>query len=1091
MQAVIRFLGGREGEETKILLLLSTGFSTGVFIAFMQATSESLFMSRVGSEYASEAFLVRGGLGVISTSIYVYLQRKMKFSALALFNALFVCLYVFGIRIAYDLYDPKIVSFTLFVMFGPVVSITLLSFWGIFGRVFDVRASKRVIGGIDTGQLLAIFLSFFAIIALRSYIVDDTANFLWISALGAAGTVLMTLVLVQKYNLDSVRVGGGTNKRSTEKKKHRQSHAGYMSILKDNYYLLLSLFLILSVCASSYNEFTYLTSIDTWYKGDEESITIAVSTIDALIIVVGFLVQSFVNDYIMSKFGLKISLMVMPIFLGIFTIGSIVAGHLFSYESAASGYFVFFSFNVMGRILTASLRDSLENPAFKTFFFPLDAETRYDIQSRIEGVVKEVAELIGGGTLILLGLLSFFKFIYFSYVLMFVVAACVYVAAKLFTQYKRSLQKSLLRQKRLSKERGQQQEKTVVDLLKREMSSRNDKAALLATKVMERTDPIAFRDDLLGLLKSQHASLRRYAYHKFSELNLFEKYEDLSKCAETEHHAGVKEEASKALAVLERAHRFRPSFDVLDRMSKSDDMPKRKLAAQLLRKTKGGDYSNVLQSLMRDINPGVRNEAIISVGQMRLAEFWVEVINNLHLPAYSNTAKAALVCGRRAAFQPVDLVFYRTNQKEDTMFRIVQIIGRIGGREAIERLWKKVDYPNKKILNQVVLFLNYNGYQATGVRAERMKIQIEAAIGNIVWNLNALLYIKGLRIHAVDKMLMKALEEENAEYYDEIFTTMSVIYDPQSVELVRENIDMGSSESITYAIELMNVFLDDNIKPRLFPLYDDLRPEERVTKLSDHYAIEKFKNYEDLLCQIAHRDYEKTNRWTKALALYKLASLDNTPASTHLMANIFHPDKLLLQTTAYAIYKKNKTLYRESTSRMTTGVAKWLDASILPPSAHSNTGSAHTQQRTLLLVERTILLKKTELFAEIQGDLLTELSDVCEDMHINKGQTFIKEGDSGDKPIYIILRGEVEVSHQGRELKKMSKGVVGLNNLTTSDKFRNTYTALGEVHLLVVGMEEFFNLAGKYPRMVEAMLRYARGGEKEEVRETAEVERIA
>ncbi|MCY4419007.1 MAG: cyclic nucleotide-binding domain-containing protein [Cytophagales bacterium] len=1069
MIGIVKFLGGREGEETRILLLLGVGFFTGIFVAFMQAPAEGLFMSQVGAEYADKAFFLRGGLGVISASAYVFLQRHMKFSTLSVLVAITVCLSLFALRLSYEGFENRIVSFVLFIMFGPIVSITLLSFWGIFGRMFDVRAAKRVIGGIDTGQLFATLLSFFVIIALRTKILDHTVDLIWVSCFASLGALFMILIIVRKYDLNTMKMG--TTLSNATKSPDREEKVGYGAILSNRYYRLLSAFLILSVAASAFNEFSYLTSITRWYEGDEANITVAVSSIDALVIIVGFLVQSFVNDYIISKFGLKVSLMVMPIFLGVFTIGSIVAGHAFGYEEIGAGYFLFFSFNVMGRILTASLRDSLENPAFKTFFFPLDARIRYDVQSRIEGVVNQVAEIIAGGALILFGLLLYFKFIYFSYVTVLIVLGCIYLASKLFESYKISLRESLSRQKRIMQEKGQQKGRTVLGILQREIESNNHKSAIFSLKVMERTDPIVMRDTLIPMLRNYHPAVRSYAYHKCGELNLFEKQERIRSALKMEAHAEVKKIGERTLSSIEAFSKQSHPPEEIKTLIFSEDEQERKKAVQLIRKSSDDITSGLLRTLIRDAHPEVRTEAILSAGQMKFSTLWAEIIGNLHLPTYSNVAKAALIKGGESSFQPVDLVFYRTNQHEETMLKVIQVIGRIGGKEAIERLWRKIDFPNQKILNQVVLYLNANGYQATKIRAERMKIQIEAAIGNIAWNLNAISYIQSHKGHPLDRLIIEALQEENEWNYESIFSVMSIVYDLQSVELVRENIELDSVEGVAYAMELMSVFLDEDIKPRLFPLYDDLKLDERLSRLSDFYALDPFRNYQDLLYQLIHRDYEKISRWAKGLALYRLQFMKSVPVGIELQANLFNPDRLLLQTTAHVIYKKDRNAYKSYVARLPQATAKWLDATLIPP---VNLGKNEEWKRKLLRMEIALFLNRIEMFKEMEGSILAELADVTEEKTFEKGEVFVKRGDSGDKPIYVIFRGEVDVSKDDEHVRVMKEGLIGLRNLTTSDFFQHTYKARTKLTLLVVRMEHFFNLAGKHPSMVESMLKYAR-----------------
>jgi hypothetical protein len=63
---------------------------------------------------------------------------------------------------------------------------------------------------------------------------------------------------------------------------------------------------------------------------------------------------------------------------------------------------------------------------------------------------------------------------------------------------------------------------------------------------------------------------------------------------------------------------------------------------------------------------------------------------------------------------------------------------------------------------------------------------------------------------------------------------LAMLYDTRSIQLVKENIDSGTSEGITYAVELLDVFLSDQLKQRVIPVLDDLTDNERINKL-DYY----------------------------------------------------------------------------------------------------------------------------------------------------------------------------------------------------------------------------------------------------------------
>ena len=788
----------------------------------------------------------------------------------------------------------------------------------------------------------------------------STLSILWISVVSSFGIFFVAIKIVSSHNLDG---GVGSQLAVVDNKSTSaqvKSKVSYLDLFRNKYFLMLSMFLVFSVCASKFNEFTYRSAMFAWHSGDEAALNKTYSIIDAIIIVVSFLVQSFLNDYIISKYGLKISLMIMPILLGLFTVGAIVSAHVFGYDPSLNDYFIFFSFNVMGRILTAALRDALENPAFKMFFFPVNERDRFDVQSRIEGVVNSFAALAVGVILIVLGAVQYFEIVHFSYILLLMVIGAVIMAARLFGEYKTTLKKSLLEQKRKLHGGVLQMSNDIWSVLRKGLSASSSSVVIYTFKLFEHIDPFALRKYLPQALLSSSPAVRSYAYRKCVEINNVEHLYDIQKAARSENNAQLTQLAQEVTIQLTRSKAAKPSVAELSKMLRSKDPKIRMRMAQTLGNLPGNKHTVMLTELLQDPHPVVRKAAIISAGHLKAPELWSTIITSMPFATYTNVCSSALAVSGKAVFQTVDMLFYRTGQQLRIMLKVIQALGKLGGNEGMERVWKKIDYPNKHIFRECVSAMSLNTYRTQGLRSSRLKIQIEEDIGKIAWNINLLLSVP--RKHLVDRLLIDAIEKENKQNQDSMFRVMSMIYDPQSIQLVKENVDFGTPESLTYAIELMDTFLDELIKPKIFPLLDDLQPAERIAKLSQHYAPEKFNGYEDVLNQIINRDYNYISRWTKSLAIYRLSSLSTAKITQDLVANIFNPDMYLLQVTAFVIFQKDKHEYRRYMQRIDSKVAKRIDALLLPPPQLSEAANWH---RLLLDLEIAIFLKTVPLFANL------------------------------------------------------------------------------------------------------------------------------
>ncbi len=1067
------FLGAEKGEEKQMWLLLGIGVFMGFFLASYQVGAETLFLTTVGAEYLDKAFFMAGAAGILSTGLYVQVQKKANFSSLVISNALLIFLFVAGLRatFTYTEYNTEsegfhYLPFLLFVMIGPITSITLLSFWGVFGRIFNLKQAKRIIGGIDTGQLVATMAAFFSIPVLTRTIINDTHDLLFISAVSSFGILFFTIWIVKDFNLDSA-----TKIRKSDTVKQKK----YLDLISDKYLRLLSIFMIFSMGSAVFAEYVYFSATEIFYP-DETELRDFISIVNGIVMGLSFFIQSFINDIIIGKYGLKVSLMVMPLILALFTLGAIVSGHIFVYDVKSDEMLFFFIFLVVGKVFTSALRDALENPAFKLFFLPFDTKIRFDIQSRIEGVVNEIAVLVAGSILLLMGTLEFFKLIHYAYFIMVLAFFIVYFAGKLFTEYKTELKKTLKSQKSRMKGGGTRNEHNTINVLKKELRDRDPKKVLNALKLMERMEPILLDFSLLDFVRSEHKSLRIYAYRRLAEHRSFNTLDILEREVKKEDDEDVLKMANFAIKVLGEMRDYKLSELGVKKLVRSTDIKDRIYAARLLAKMDDDKYVPFLIELMRDINPNVRRAAMISAGKLKRPEFWSILIENLHLPTYSNTADSAIISAGENVFSSIDSAFYKTGQELETQLKIIQILGKIGGKSATELLWKKIDFPEKSIVSELLLSLSYIGFEAKDFQAARIRLGVDQDIGDVAWNMKALVDIP--KKDFIDRMLIDAFREENKVNFDNIFMLLSMSYDAQSIKLVRDNIDMGTTDSVSFGLEMLGIFMDENMKPKLVAVLDDVSDQDKLNNLGEYYPPESFESYHDLLLQIINRDYNHVNKWTKALSLYKLIHLRDVEITDDIIANLFNPDPFMMQTAGAVIYKLDKEAYHYHTKRLKTSKKKELDKAIVPPVFKSEEESFHQK---LLYVERAILLKQIDSFSKIPGEILIKVAMCFTEIKVAQGVSIIEKGDGGNSPLYIVLNGELRV-HDGDELIKEigEKEIIGHKQIIGTDINKYAVTTNKETILLVISKDELYDKVSRHIEMVDGILTIVNEDENKE-----------
>ena len=419
---------------------------------------------------------------------------------------------------------------------------------------------------------------------------------------------------------------------------------------------------------------------------------------------------------------MKVALMTMPLILILFTVGAIFVGHIFGYETKTDDFILFFVLTGTGKLFTAALKDALENPAFKLFFLPLDIKIRFDVQTRIEGVVNEIAVFAAGAAQLALGLLVFFKLIHYSYFIVALAAMVVYLSSKLFEEYKKTLKSTLEKQKANLKGEGRRNENSLVHVLKQEIKSKDEDQIINALRIFEKVEPIEFEFTLLDLINVRQPNIRKYAYQKLGDRLCWEALDIIVADMKTEGNENVLKIAKETYKKLKEAESFKltdVSIKELVRSTAADDRVK---GARLLVKASEDRHIAYILELLRDINPRVRSAAMVTAGKVKRPELWPVLIENLHLSTYGNSAMSAIKASGDNTFHALDSSFYKTGQHHLTMLRIIQVLGRIGGRGATELLWKKIDFPDKKIISELLLSLSYIGFVARDFQTARIKL---------------------------------------------------------------------------------------------------------------------------------------------------------------------------------------------------------------------------------------------------------------------------------------------------------------------------------------------------------------------------------
>jgi ATP:ADP antiporter, AAA family len=984
-------------ESGKMTLLLLMGFVMGMFIACLSVAAQSLFLIHFPAQRdLALAFVVSGFFALVATLVYNFLQGRIHFIALGGLSLLTITGLTALVEFGEQLFaSPHTIHYFGFTLILPFTFINLLVFWGCFGRLFNLRQAKRLLGSVDAGFLIASLIAFFSIPQILKYV--DTPALYSISLASIIGYFLL-FALLSRYFVTE----GFTLKE--EREKHKK--LDYTQILKVRYVFLMSGFVIITMVGLRFIDFSFLQT--TQIQFDEEYVPIFLSYFEAVVVIFSFLFQVLAADRIVAMYGMRVASFINPFLTGLFTVGALLLGLTFGYTiEAGESFVIFFIMVAMSKLVMQATREALDEPVMKLYMLPVESHYRLDVQTKLEGSILAFGNLLAGGIIFLILEFNFTKLIYFTIIALPLFVLWYFLANRLNSTYKYTLQSALSKTSESAQEHKNEKAFTLNNALEKEVNSPAEGKVIYGLKLMEKLEPAVFETSLMQLVNSEVKSLQAFARDKMQSLGLSE---DLTPAGE---HAELKVLARQAAGEAEDSDLLSISPEKLLKLGKSNKSADRILAAKLLRKLTSQRTIFVLLELMRDVDPRVRYEALLTARKVKRPETWPILIELLNSPAYGHHAAAALKEAGEPVLPALDAAFHKSSQSDLVMLRVVQIMGRIGGPAALELMWRKADYPDKRIVKQILYTLRYIDYRATGREAQDVLVLLDEEIGKAMWNLAA---VTELPKNDYFQYLREALKEEIAENFDQITLLLSLIYDPKSVQLVRENIDSGDPDGITYALELMDIFVDNDLKPKLFPLFDDKPVSQKLSDLQVYFPRERYTPIQ-VINYVLNRDFNQNNRWSKVCALHAAAYLPEFRVSRGLIAQLFNRDRLLQETAAWVFFNKDKNAYRNVVDRLPLKDKKFLDSAI-----ESNQLLDGLDDGFFLGIEIVFFLKQLSAFQQVPGVMLSELVDKITPIELRSGERTSFTAGTIDTPLLFVAHGEVRLVNKGVALQTMKKG---------------------------------------------------------------------
>lgn len=999
------------GEGLRAFYLLIFGIGVGLFMACIDLGATVLFLDHFSGADLPEVFVYSGLLGTFLASVYAYLNQRVSFAKLAgVFIFIFSGSYLY---IYYDLtvnYNIEIIKLA-FILSAPLSIVMLMIFQNLTNALYDISQVKRLSKRLSFGLVIGAAAFLFSVKWLHPLLALNLSHYLLFGVLAGFLTVALLVALIVNFRkLNELQVSaqyvGYKNK--------------YRKLLKDKYFLLLSAFVIITAVTVLIVNYSYLTVIHDQFILEQNSqvkLLNFVSLFTGSIIIAAYIIQAFVSQWVIRQYGMRAALLILPVLLVIIMGIAYGVGTYFGYTTASPNFFLFFIIMLASKAVVYALETGLLDPVFKLYFFPISSSLRFDIQSKIEGVVKLFAYLLGGGLLMFIAHYEGVNLIHYPLIVIGLTVIWGLVIFNVSSVYKHLLKKNLDKQQDIIKDTASYSESYFDHLVKRTLEQGPDEMPRYL-KVLNILDPILYKHVLVRLLENDDPNIQEFVLQEVDELCLLDAIPVLEKIMESKYFPVLRtSELIKSVHHRLKGAEFRlEKLKYIEQLTLSK-LPNERVFGALLTTYADDDMKGkLLNKLFRDPNTEVKYHAITAAAGSDNLDLHNNLVEKLSSPAFSNAAVAAITATGEQLFHMLETAFFLSGQKQKTQLRIVQIYGRIGSERAVELLIKKLNYPNQNVIAEVLNALSKCSFKLDEAKALQIRSELEDVCNTIIWNMSVLLDLK--RSKASD-LLIHAMEKEIEYNYENIFRLLALIYDAQSVELVKKNINSGDVEEAEFASELLDVFVADEVKPMLIPIINTSQYEEKVQQLKFKFPTEPMEKHE-VLVNLIQRDYKWVNRWTKACALRELSESKTSEDINVFAANIVNPDSILRETATeaiYNLYKDQLAVYEERYfDNKRYLLTKETIRKILKEKEQED---ADTQ---MLKFDLIAFLNQVPDFKAVPGLALSEIAKNMHHKYYNPGDIIERYESLAEVDYFVVYEGVVSVFKNDIHYKDYKRG---------------------------------------------------------------------
>ncbi|MCD6010511.1 MAG: hypothetical protein K0Q79_373 [Flavipsychrobacter sp.] len=373
-------------EQKDFRLLFIQSLLSGFGAAFFFVVASTYFIKKTSITSLPPVYIMSGIFGYLLITLYKRWQRKsgiiysytMGFVIYGLSAILlYLCRYFIDDSSEWSIY----IAYAGFIVVLPFASMQALGFATICVRIFNISQSKRLLALIGTGEVLASVIAFLIIPFLTKWV---SPSFLYI--LSGVSYIAAIIPLKRIYE-------DNKGKLDSTHFSHAAKKMDLAFFRRDKFYMVIAIVTVFSVLTVYFADYTYLLSVRHIAAESGMDVAAIVAVVFS-VIKIGELLISLLSGNIIRSYGMKVSLMLLPVALFLSSLIAAITGLVF-YDIPL--FLVFFL--LLNKWSDRVIRKGVTVPAMKVVFQVTDPEDRAQLQTSIDGTITQYATILAGALL--------------------------------------------------------------------------------------------------------------------------------------------------------------------------------------------------------------------------------------------------------------------------------------------------------------------------------------------------------------------------------------------------------------------------------------------------------------------------------------------------------------------------------------------------------------------------------------------------------------------------------------------------------------------------------------------------------------------